>query len=175
MNTTIQLILEQDGDLSLSLTGKPVASNTFVFIDSLAIGSRIKLEILGELHPGLNSCYFLLVQRCHFAFGKLKFASNRREAQTDTPAVRHISTCTVIAQLAWHAWLKTFGLCATTSSSSTRHVSSLVAHYTEHLHFLTFFSNLRPAFYEPLRRSTAAQSSQTKSHEDRIAGKDLLR
>ena len=60
--------------------------------------------------------------------------------QIDTPAARHIFTCTVIAQHRRHVFLSPRGpraqekWYAKIGHSSTRHVSSCASRYTEHQH-----------------------------------------
>ena len=145
-------------------------------INGRMIGSRTKVGILGDPHPGLNRSDFS-VQRC------LLFLSlvgkwipwQSTGVWTGTPAARHIHTCTVTPQntqdmctMAEGAGRRKGFLCAHIGHSSTRHVCSFVARDTEH--FLTFsffylscvvvvfFSEPRPVVHVsnyPLRRSTA--------------------
>ena len=80
--------------LSLSVTGKLVASNTFVFIDS-------------EPHPGLNIYYFLLVQRCHYACQKFKIpqqsTGGAERHACRTPHFHTHSDCTACVVQTHHA------------------------------------------------------------------------
>ena len=135
----------------MSVTGKPVASNTFVFIDP-------------EPHPGLNIYYFLLVQRCHFVCQKFFKIHQQSTGSADryacrTPHFHMHSDCTACVvqthhatRVAQHIWIvchKKFVIRAPCL------IPCCTLHRTEHLHFLTYFSNPRQAFCKPLR-STAA-------------------
>ena len=96
--------------LSFEVTGKPAASNIFVFVDSMGsttIGSRAKVGILGDPHLRLNSLFFF---RDAFRLPKkFKFPGKRWCRQIHLPH-------------------------ATVLHSSTRHVSSCASEYTEHQH-----------------------------------------
>ena len=63
MNTTIQLILEQDGDFILVIHRETCRVQHLrlhqLIGSSMTIRSRMKVGILGEPHRGLNSLFFL--------------------------------------------------------------------------------------------------------------------
>ena len=137
---------------------------------STTTGSRTKVGILGDPHPGLNSSAFS-VQRCFFACRKENFLAIVRGVDRCTCRTPHCHMYSHSTEhTAWMTcvhWLKGF-LCAKIGHSCTRHVSSFAARDTEH--FLTFsffylfcvvvvfFSEPGPVVHVsncPLRRSTA--------------------
>ena len=67
--------------------------------NSNTTGSRIKVGIVGDPHPGLNSSFFFFVQRCFSLAGKFEFPGNRREVLDRytyrTPHFHMHSHCTV--------------------------------------------------------------------------------
>ena len=66
------------------------------------IGSRTKVGTLGDSHLGLDSSDFL-VQRCLFFFACREVNSMAIDGEeVDTPAARHIFTCTVTPQNTQH-------------------------------------------------------------------------
>ena len=128
-------------------------------------GSRPKVGILGDPHPGLNSSDFL-VQRCLFFFDcrKSEFPGNRRRCRQI-----HLPYATFHSHSTSHS---TDDMCTLAQgifvceniSLSTRHGSSFAARDTEHFLFhlscvvVVFFSEPRPVVHVsnyPLRRSTA--------------------
>ena len=107
-NMKIKSILEEDGGLPRShgetCCGIKHIRPCQISGSNTMIGSATTVGILGDPHPGLNSCDFS-VQRCFFACWKFEFPGSRRKVQTHTPAARHIFVCTVIAQHRRHAHL----------------------------------------------------------------------
>ena len=98
--------------LSFEVTGKPVASNIFVFINSVGQARRLeiepKLEFLAILILEVNSSFFIEFRDPSSLAGNLNSLAIDGEVQTDTPAARphfHMySRCTV--QMTSVLWLK---------------------------------------------------------------------
>ena len=134
-------------DLSFEVTAKPVAEyNTFVPRQLTMVGGRTKVGILGDHHPGLNSCDFF-VQRCLFACWKVNsLAIDGWCGHTcRTPhfhMYRHSTEHTAqITCVHGSRGLRALdGLCAKTGHSSTRHVSPCASQHTEHQHKFFLFN-----------------------------------
>ena len=130
----IKSMPKQDGGLSFEVTGKFVAeSNTFVLVNSVGTARRLevqqKLEFLANLILDWTEVFF--VQRCFFACWKVNSLAIDGVCR-QTPASRHIFTCTVTPQITQHRWhvcvaqgaeRLNLSCVAKIGQSSTRHIS----------------------------------------------------
>ena len=150
MSTITQLILEQDGNVTLQPDQQlRLHQGTG---SSTTIGIRIKVGILGEPLPWLNSKLFFF-SGSHFACRKFMFlASNGECGQIHLPHAPFLmhSRCTVLRDSSHQ------GLCLAKHSHfiSARHVPCFDALYTKHLHSVLYCSG--SSIFNPLRRSTTS-------------------
>ena len=150
MSTITQLILELDGhftlqpDQHLRLRQRTGSSTT--------IGSRIKVGILGERHPGLNSCFFFFFRDAFSLAGNLNSLAIDGEVDGYTCRTPHFlmhSPCTALRTDITHKHGSSHqGLCHFTSA---RQVPCLDAFYTKDLYSVLSCSG--SSNFNPLRRS----------------------
>ena len=145
ISTITKLILEQDGDFTfhpdqqLRLRHRIGSSTT--------IGNRIKVGILGEPHPGLNSL-FLPASVDRYTCHTPHFLMHRR-----------CTACSLVCVQSHHAhaWLKigVYLLCPTYKHFIlARHVPCFAALFTKNGHSFHSFSG--PSISNPLPRSTTS-------------------